>query len=112
MEWRDLAWAGPAGLVLTGGSVYLFAHRRRAPRAVRLALVAVGVSILLFAAEAALFRRFMTDYVWPRGGLLWLSPPDAWTAGQALINTVKAVLVALLLYAVVADRPVPSADDD
>lgn len=112
MELRDLAWIGPAGLVLTGGSVYLFVHRQRAPRAVRLALVAVGAGIVVIVTEATLFRWFINDYVWPRGGVLGLSAMNAWTASLAIINTIKAGLMALLLYAVVADRPPQPTNDD
>ena len=112
MELRDLAWVGPAAAVLTAGLGYLFAHRRRAPRPVRLALVAIVVTLLVFAFEMALLRRLMNDVVWPAGGLLGLAPGDVWTAAQAVVNTVKAAMAGLLMYAVVADRPAPPTDDE
>lgn len=110
MDWHDLAWAGPAGAVLTWGLVYLFAVRRRAPRAVGLALTAIVLSLLLYGLEVSCYRRFMEGVVAPRNGLFGLSYPATWTAGQAVVNTLKAALAGLLIYAVALDRR-PAADE-
>ena len=112
MELQDLAWAGPAGVVLTWGLGYLFCVRRRAPRATRLAMTAILLGLGVYVLEATLYRRVMERVVFPRGGLFGLSPANTWVAGAAVLNTVKAVLVGLLVYAVALDRRPPPADDD
>lgn len=104
MDWRDLHWVGPAGAVLAWGLVYLWAVRRRAPRAVGLALVAVVLALAVFALEALFFVPAMERFVLPRGGLLGLGYNNTWLLGRFGFNVLKAGLAGLLLYAVALDR--------
>ncbi len=105
--WRYIS-AAPAAAVLLAGVAYLAANRRRSPRASTLALIAVIGLLVLHLFLTLLGSEALQLLV----GNVGLPPGTVIAVYTAVFTSLDAAAVALLIFAVMADRRGPASDDE
>lgn len=107
----DYLPAVPASLAMLGSLAYLWAGRRRSPRAVGLATAGlVGGLAVHLGGQAA--TGPVVGHLIANGGAVGLGPGPAITAFVTALNAVLSGCLLLVVAAVLADRRPPDVGDN